>query len=298
MGRGVDAALWLACLLALAGCSGGAGGGVSDRPTVTPAEVPTDAPDRRVGGDDPPRALVAEDPRRLSYGHAAALSDRSYTFRRIEVVTFANGTVHAATRRTVRVAPGGTPYAATVESRGAAWALGTGADSGSRAAGSATPVRGEFWSDGSRLHWAITRDGKTEYGTVPPDRYSVRTSAYVALVRPRPSLHVYGPFRVVRSLTVTETDDGRAFRVVGTGATESRLIVTPAGVTDPRDPRLRATVTADGIVRSYRFSYAGTVGGERVRVVRTVRFDGVDRTTVERPPWLDRIDGNGSGATD
>lgn len=292
MQRRVGAALALACLLALAGCSASEGDGAGGAPTVTPAEVPTDLPDdRRTTPGDPPRALLDEDPRRLSYGHAAALSDRSYTFRRVEVVTFTNGTVHAAIRRTVRVAAGGVPYAATVESQGAAQALGVEVGAEPRAA--SAPARGEFWSDGSRLYWTITRDGEAEYGTVPPDRYSVRTSAFVALARPRPSLQVYEPFRVVESWMVTESE--RGFEVVGSEVTERRLIVTPAGVTDPRDPRLRATVTADGIVRSYRFAYTGTVGGERVRVVRTVAFDAIDHTTVQRPPWLDRANESGAG---
>jgi hypothetical protein len=292
MQRRVGAALALVCLLALAACSASEGDGSDGAPTVTPAEVPTDLPDdRRTTPGDPPRALLAEDPRRLSYNHAAALGDRSYTFRRVEVVTFTNGTVHAATRRTVRVAAGGVPYAATVESRGAARALGV--KVGAKSGGASAPARGEFWSDGSRLYWAISRDGEAEYGTVPPNRYSVRTCAFVALARPRPSLQVYEPFRVVESWTVTESEGG--FEVVGSGATERRLIVTPADVTDPRDPRLRATVTANGIVRSYRFAYTGTVDGERVRVVRTVAFDAIDRTAVERPPWLDRANESGAG---
>jgi len=162
-----------------------------------------------------------------------------------------------------------------------------------RYAGRRDPARGEFWSNGSRLRWAVTRDGDTDCGTVPPERYSVRISAYVALVRPRPSLYVYEPFRVVRRWTTTQSHDGRRFRGVGRETTDPQLVATPAGVTDSRGVRLRATVTADGIVRSYRFSYAGSVSGNRVRVVRTVSFDAVDRTDVDRPPRLDRANETG-----
>ena len=57
------------------------------------------------------------------------------------------------------------------------------------------------------------------------------------------------------------------------------------------DVRFVDAVDTEGLVRLVRYRFDGTVDGEPVVVERTIRYEDVDSTSVEKPPWLDRAVG-------
>lgn len=263
----------LAVLLVLAGCGGFASTDTNTETTMTPAPVPT-------GQATPvsrPAALGGDlDARAVSFRHGAALTERSYTVHEHTVVRYDNGTVRSSLTIVRHVASG--TYAATVNATGERHPLGAGR------------VRGAFWSDGPRLLYTITSD-RTTYGVVDPANYSFWTNRYVALAYPRPGRTVYTPFRVTTPRVVGRTTAPTRFRVVGDDTTAPQLIDAPPGVSAPRNASLGAHVDPNGVVRYYRFSYDATADGAPVTVTTVVRYEDIDRTTVERPDWYEKAAG-------
>lgn len=260
----------LLAVVLVAGCGGFAPTDPNAETTMTPAPVPT----AQATPVSRPAALAGGlDARAVSFRHGAALTQRSYTVRERTVVRYENGTVRSSLAIVRHVASG--TYAATVNATGDRHPLGAGR------------VRATFWSDGPRLLYTITSN-RTTYGVIDPANYSFWTNRYVALAYPRPGRTVYTPFRVTTPRVVGRTMAPTRFRVVGDDTTAPQLIDTPSGVSAPRNASLGAHVDPNGVVRYYRFSYEATADGAPVTVVTVVRYEDIDRTTVERPDWYEK----------
>ena len=76
--------------------------------------------------------------------------------------------------------------------------------------------------------------------------------------------------------------------LVGTAVRSEGFVDNPAEVERVENATLHAFVARSGFVESYHVVYDATLDdGERVRVRRSVRFERVGTTTVDRPSWYD-----------
>jgi len=275
-GRRLALVLLVAVVVVTAGCSGFAFGG-GDRPvsTVTPAPVPSDDAGAYPVGLGPDGVTS---PSLLGAAHADALNGTSYTLRMTRTVRYANGTLRSDLRIEVALDADRTHFAnVSVRGHAAPVLLGR------------PPASASFWSDGDVYLRRLTRDNRTIYNEYePPDSYAGtwRYWVHTAALNGRPSADVtqtVAPFQTRTDRAAT--GDGTEYVVSG-----DRLRRGDIGApwSARRNATLAARVTESGLVRAYRTEYTAMAGGERVRVTRTVRFDGVGNTTVGRPSWYDR----------
>lgn len=269
-------AVALVVLVVLAGCGGSPFATPSSAPTVTPVPVPEGDRDGLAPGvtDD-----GVELPGVLADAHAASLSNRSYRLVTTRTVRYENGTLRE--RLHLELALGtDRSYLVATETAGPAAPVFLGRP----------PAAAAFWSNGSTYVRRLTRGEETTYTTFQPAE-GAGTWQYWARTVPfggqeaSPRNFIDRTFTSVpTSVTDRTTVDGTtAYRLAGSRATGPL-----PEVGTPRSVDLRATVTADGLVRSLTLTYAGTVDGEPVTVRRTVGYQGVGNTTVERPAWTDR----------
>lgn len=273
----------LAALALLAGCNAPLGPGASPADgadgTVTPGSVPTEV--ERPPGVGPDGVADAA---RLADAHATALSGRSLTVEKRHVQRFADGGERAASSWVVRIGPDRKRYNATYRQSGAASSL-----LGAREGGVTRYANGSVVAQ-RRFGAGADREG--------PDRVRLNRLANGAPAPPGAVVHgrpvgdhrLETMFATAWRANVTALGDGR-FRVVATRPPESYR--SPAGrVVDIDRWRLVATVTVDGLVRSFRLEYGGRLarGDRRVTGVRTVRYSGVGSTTPEQPDWFERAD--------
>jgi hypothetical protein len=249
------AALALCGLVLLAGCSGLAG---DDRRTpVEPAPVPVDPPPGvSEGGSVDSVALLSS--------HVGLLRDGSATVTERRTERFANGSLRFDRETVTYHGPVDRFYVVqTVE----------GTDP--RAYG-ASEGRYERWANGT-VGVSATRTGDgVEYESAYPGQFRINQFE-----------RLYPLFATLEPTVQEHRRDGRTVFVAR--ATRARL---PGGfgeepVTDLRNVSFRATVRPDGLVRSYRLTYTGSVDGARVRVVEELRYEDVSETTVPRPDWVD-----------
>ena len=274
--------LSLVVLLLVAAAVGAAAVDVGTPPGDTldsgPSATPTPGPDEQRYPPGLSRAGVSE-PGALGRAHEAALANRSFTVNASRTVRTANGTLRSGLAVTVALGPDRS-FLATAETAGpdAPVFLGD------------PPARGTYWSNGTTYARRLARDDERLYNTFEPAGYAGTWRYWTETVP-------FGGTRAGPGETFT-----RLF-----AATETRVVTTrePDGVTrhfvsgdraagtygvgtDARDVRLEASVTPDGLVRSFALSYAATVDGAPVRVAWRIRYTAVGRTSVAAPPWLDR----------
>jgi hypothetical protein len=255
----------LAVLVTFAGCSGVLDGGDDDTVTFTPAAVPTDDP------TSTPVPRLAPGLTRngitnagtLAATHDAFLEGTSFTIRQTVTHRTRNGTPVRRVTSVTRVGANGR-FRATKRWNGT------------------VPLRRvAYYDDGERLLVATTdADNTTTYR-----RASSATGESIVAGT--------GSEQFERVATIAET------RVVGraerNGTTVYRLAPadgqqTRSGTTDlGRSIRLRARVTARGLVRSYTFRQ--TLSGEgpdgTAVIVAATRYTDIGSTTVERPSWYE-----------
>jgi len=281
-------AVVLAVAVLVAGCSGPAGFGPGESATpdvpegtLTPVAVPDDAPNPRLT----PGAIASGevDPRALVVAHARATLDTSYTVRVNRTVTTPNGTLLATENRTARVSAGGAPFFVTVRTRGpASFLLG------------ATPMIGEFYSNGRRLVWNVSRGDRWQHGRTPPRLYTERLSEFLALSRPDPADRV-GGLAIVEPRVEGRTDAGTLLTAT-TARRPNALPVAPT-IRDVHDVDLRAVVTDEGVVRSYRLHYAATWRDRPVRVFVAVEYTRLGETRMYLPEWYAEVPGVDTNGT-
>lgn len=278
------AALALACLVVLAGC--GAGGDRS-APTATPVPVPPAdadadrrplAPGVRSTGVVDSTALVGE--------HVRLLRNGSF---RVESVVTRWGTdadiVRSRTATVGRFDETSDYYVRRVASRSA-----------SREGETRTieqHVEGDLvlrrTVEGNATTYARGSEnamqGVSRRATLLPDPTTSRTLFLL-----------FQGLNVTVAVETTRRDGSAVYRLRAVGVRDPAALRTLASG-NVSDVAFGARVTASGLVRSYWFAYTAVRGGEEVRTVRRVAFDGVGATRVERPPWYDAAL-NETGGTD
>ena len=282
----------LAAAVVLAGCSGVPFVGGSDEQVPAATPIPQD----QVDDPSPPGVSSGRvlSPTALGRAHARAIENESYVLTAERTVRYANGTLHSRLALDLAIEADRT-FLVHVSTAGPGAPVFLGRP----------PAEAAYWSDGTTYLRRLTRDGETTYNAFGPPSTWVGTWSYWANSVPfggrdnRPStfyasLFTAVPTEVTGRTTVEDTPvlriedrDGRAF-------SEASF---PGGIESVRDLSMVALVDDDGLVRSLDLRYAGNVDGEPVRVHRTVRYESVGSTSVERPSWYDRATNASGGGT-
>lgn len=268
----------LAIILVVAGCSGFSGS--EDRPdastdtvTLSPAPIPptgtpTERPERHLAPGLTRDGVV--DPFALAAAHREALSTQSYTVVTNTTIHGPNGTLRTVDR-TVAVAAGGTPYHLVETS-----------ESDSSYPVTAVAGRVEIWFAG--------RPALFRVGT---ENVSYREGTTASLGGPVGDTtghdRLVGYYGSVERWAVRELPDGPGDSLVleSRESPDPAVLDLPLLVSDPRDATLRVVVTKDGRVVTTRVRHVATFDGERVEVVRRVRYEAVGNTTVAEPAWVE-----------
>lgn len=273
-------AVALAVVLLLAGCSTLSSDPAPRGPTetATPAPVPTGGPDGVLAPGVTREGVT--DPRTLAEAHVARLADESYTLVVTRTTRHPNGTLRERLDLNLSLAADRS-YLVHAETEGPEAPVFLGRP----------PASAAFWSNGSVYTRRLTHRGDTTYTTFQPTN-GAGTWQYWARTVPfggrggNPRGFITRTFGSTPTRTTGRVaDDGTtAYTLVGTGATAPIEL----GVEDPREVDLRATVTAEGLVRSVNLTYVGTVDGQPIEVTRRFRYERVGATNVTRPAWVAR----------
>lgn len=273
---GRAAAVALAGLLVLSGCSTAGVGSDTPTETVTPAPVPEQTPDVRLAPgltrDGVTRPLV------LAGTHSRAIGER-YVLRTDWTVRSPDGTLVASSRQRVRSTSGA--FLVRFRLRGHPGFLTNG-----------EPMDAAFWTNGSTLVGRTQEGNDTDYRYLSAGLYEGGGAGfYRSLRRPKPWRDHRALFSAVETRVAgrQEGPTGTAYVVVGERVRASGTFAAATGVEDPRNVSLRAVVTEAGIVRELRLQYEGVHPFRgRVAVVRTVTYSEIDTVgSVPRPDWVD-----------
>jgi hypothetical protein len=260
--------LVVVALVCLAGCSGLFGDPTgTDRATLTPAPIPTEAPETETralppgvggGGDLRLDELVA--------AHQAALTDRSYVWRERRGTTRANAS--GVEPRPVRAAH------VAAEDCYRFWAESYTVDLGME-----TRVAYDYteYVDGGVGHVRLEtfRTDTWEYYRLPAARAGQRVGTATGAAIER--YLQLAPENV--TVSVGRSDGERRYLVAGEGG-------PPAGIGGARNYSVAAVVGDEGLVRSLSARYR-TVGFAAPRVVRYEYTLEPGDVTVDSPPWYD-----------
>lgn len=274
MRRGVRVAGVL-LVVAIAGCSGLPG--IDTRPavTVTPAAVPGDptstataTPDARSAG------RPFSDPAAMAAAHRAVLANTSYTVVATQTVRFPATGRTARWRMFGRFAADGQVLIETVRD---------GAAFGRRA-----PLRVDYYADGRVIVEAFRPHGSAAVNVVDARRYDVPPRDVVPadpqlegeLARVLGSTSIQSLSRVM-----AEEQPYERVRVTATGPASGARSPRLAPGESATDLTARLVIDERGLVHEYHLRYDAWLGGEPVRVTRTVRYVAIGSTHVERPPW-------------
>jgi hypothetical protein len=267
-------ALALAALLVLAGCGGSVPGGEepTDAATLTPATVPSAAPETlaRVPGYGERRLA---DPAAAARGHRRALDATSYRIERVREVTGRNGTLNAVALSATVAADREAYRFSRIERSTRAWVASepyARIDIWYRN----TSVRNRFLNaDRTARYWGtnISRRGGP---VTDPTQASVVVDALGA-----------ASYEVENT---TRTGDHTVYRIAGGERTERGLGPVPPLVSTPRNLSLTARIRDDGAVLAYDLRYRATFENRTVTVRERHRVTRVGTATVERPEWLAR----------
>lgn len=219
------------------------------------------------------------DPEALGRAHEAALANRSFTIRAARTIRAPNGTLRSELTVTVSLGPDRSFLAdAATAGPDAPVFLGD------------PPARGTYWSNGTTYARRLVRDDARVYNTFDPTGRPGTWTYWTETVpfggeRGGPATTLARVFAATKTRVVATREPDGVLRYLVSG---DRAVGTYGTGTDPRDVRLEASVTPDGLVRSVTLSYTATVDGAPVRVAWRVRYTAVGRTTVAEPPWLSR----------
>lgn len=265
--RRAGVALLVLVLVVLAGCSGVGTGPTGPTATATPAPVPTATANPVPFGVD---AGGVARPLALANAHAAGISG-SYAFASNWTVRRADGSLHERVAMQGRVTP-------------EQWRTSISVAGSSPTILSNRPTRGVFWSDRDGLVGKRVVDGESRYQHVPPATYT-GGGFYSRLQRPYP----YQPLDLLVASVDLRVVEERSTGVVlaGNDVTHPASFDNAVRGSDPSNVSYRLFVDASGVVRRQRLAYEATFRGERVTVVRHVRYLAVGNVSVERPSWYD-----------
>ncbi|MDS0220432.1 hypothetical protein NDI54_03595 [Haloarcula sp. S1AR25-5A] len=277
MRRGVAIAVVSLCLLS-AGCAGLFGDGTAARETVTPAPVPTAeataSPEQRAPGIVGDRVVNAT---ALGRAHVGQLSSTSYQVRHTRTVRNDSG-VYKRVRTRASISTGYRSYRATRTVTGP---------------GVTAREIHSTWRNGRALRWT-TVNGSTSAEVVADSRGIGGPPR-----PPRAALFFEPTFngRLITLLSVTNVTSIRPggsvikqlygvslYRIKGAGATDDRTIATRP-VDRVTNVSLSATVTPNGVVRSYALQYTTVNGTETRRVTESLRYSDLGTTEVAFDTW-------------
>jgi hypothetical protein len=279
----------------------GAGDGSANGPaaSVTPAPVPavenvTAGSDRRLA-PGLTEAGVA-DPDALLRAHRGVLDGAPYTVRMVVRATYPNGTIYYRSAATTRVAAEEDRYyyigrfalanaESSALSRYESWSNGrailTASVTNANASGD-----GSTSENGSGDRRNTTLDNEATYERVPA-AYERNAGLYGS---PQYGERIYGQVSRAETVVRDRTDAaGRTYYVVSITGVRDRSVPAGGRFSNVRNPSGRLLVGPRGFVREYRFAFDGTTpNGRTVRVVESIEYSSVGRTTVPRPPWYER----------
>ena len=279
-----EAAVVLACLVVLAGCGSEGVSGPTD--TVTPAPVPDDATptaDRaqRLAPGVTADGVVA--PARLVGAHVAALRGRSFATMHRSASYVANGSLRSEVltrglvndghRRLFVVRRASGPLVRSIGLSG----------------------RVEQYVAGPTTVRRTVRDGAVRYSSGRRDPGAVTGSVLLPDLVAGSTLSIALDGMTFGVTPLDGPTNATRYRLVATEVTDPETLVGLAGA-DARNATFTATVTADGLVSWFRLSYTADRGDGPITVVRTVAFEDVGATTVERPSWYANATAGANGS--
>ncbi|MFT4889392.1 MAG: hypothetical protein ACI9YT_000301 [Halobacteriales archaeon] len=297
-------AVLVALLIVLAGCNAF---GVTDSPPESATSVPTvrptptEAPDSpstsageetttgtAVAGSYPPG--VSGDgisaPFSLASAHEGAIDNRSYTVRTAYEIRYHNGTVYAGDRVAATVGPGDDSYQyRRYRYRRSVYGKATGVLG-------ATNGTIHLYANGSVVFRRIVA------GTNATEPFVVR-DVNGDPVPPHdvfplaPYDRIGTAFSRLSNVSVERVNDS-TYRVRATESATESVRIRGFPIRNVSLETFTATITANGLVRKYRYRRRGTVEGHAVTVTKRYRYADVGNTTVEAPPWYDQAVENGT----
>ena len=272
MRRGVAIAAVCLCLLS-AGCAGLFGDGSAARETVTPAPVPTadapTSPEQRAPGVVGDRVVNAT---ALGRAHVAQLSNTSYRVQHTKTVMNGSG-LHRRVRTRASISAGYRSYTATRTITGQ---------------GVTAREIHSTWRDGRALR-RTTVNGSTSADVVADSRGIGGPPR-----PPRAALFFEPTFngRLIALLSATNITSIRPgdevikqlygvplYRIKGTGSADDSAVATRP-VDRVTNVSLSATVTPNGVVRSYALQYTVINGTDTHRVTEILRYSDLGTTDV------------------
>lgn len=248
--------------------------------TATPASTETTVPDSggAIGLVQWPPGLNATgiaDPGRLAQAHSRRLADTSYTYRQVERIEAANGTV--LSRTTLVIAVNDETRLVSIERANPAseqpqartiWFNET------------IIVEREQWGNDTLYHQLTGYQLRDRW-----QRLSVKKGTWL--------------FAHLRAGTIDprysrrSIEDGTArYHLFANRIKRPDRFAAIERVASPGNLTIWIHVDAPGIVHDYRLTYTGRIDGQPVRITRTVTYSGIGSTAVERPPWYGRATGN------
>jgi hypothetical protein len=253
-------------LVVLAGCNGVLDGGNDDTATLTPAAVPTDDPTPTPAPRLAPGLTEAgvTNASALAAAHDALLEDTSFTVRRTVTHRTRDGTPVRRVTSVTRVGADGR-FRATKRWNGT---------TGLR--------RVAYYDDGERLLVATTdASNATTYR-----RASSASGGSVVAGTGSEQFERVATIAETRVVGRAERNGTTVYRLAPMDGWRTRSI---AAAELGRSIRMRARVTARGLVRSYTFRQ--TLSGEDFNgtavIVAATRYTAIGSTTVERPSWYE-----------
>lgn len=271
-------AVALCCLLAGCGSAPTDGVRTGGADTLTPVPVPTSPP---TGTPTPARSVERElapgvtgrgvgDPFALATAHRRGLHERPFRLVRTLRVARPNGTLLRRTTRRATVGPNASRYRV----------VDTAVDTDAYPVRAVAP-RIDLWWSGSPALFRLSDDGEIRYRRV--DGVPPTGPAEDLTMRDR----IAGLLSSVDTAVVGR-EPGETVRVilVARDVRSDSVLEVPMLLERPRNATVTLEVGVDGVVREYRIAYDATFDGERVRVVRHVRFEFVEGP-VEPPSWYE-----------
>ena len=279
----------------------GAGDGSANGPaaSVTPAPVPavenvTAGSDRRLAPGLTEAGVADLDA--LLRAHRGVLDDAPYTVRTVVRATYPNGTIYYRSAATTRVAAEEDRYyyigrfalanaESSALSRYESWSNGrailTASVTNANASGD-----GSTSENGSGDRRNTTLDNEATYERVPA-AYERNAGLHGS---PQYGERIYGQVSRAETVVRDRTDAaGPTYYVVSITGVRDRSVPAGSRFNNVRNASGRLLVGPRGFVREYRFAFDGTTpNGRTVRVVESIEYSSVGRTTVPRPPWYER----------
>ena len=283
----------LALAVLLAGCPALGGSG---QPTVTPTPAPVPADPSYPPGVDEAGVV---DPADLARAHAAVVRNQSYTLVSNRTIRSATGDLRSLLAIHLELADDRT-YLVSARTAG---------PDGPEFLGR-PPASAEIWSNGSVYVSARPGlDGRTVREFDPPNEYvaswrywrgtvafggqagfareslgGLFASIPTELVDTRRTNGTTTDGTTNGTTTAVTTNGTTVFRLVGESATSARFAKVGSGPVG--NVSLAATVTEQGVVRSFDLAYDRRVDGELVQVRWSLRYERVGSTGVPRPDWI------------